>query len=474
VSGPAASVLACAGCGAAPPAGEPYPFRCGNAVPGDGVDHVLARTLVGDAGFPGDGESNPFVRYRALLHAYHRARAGGISDEAFVPLVRALDARVAAVEGRGFAATPFAPAPPLGARLGLEVWVKDETGNVAGSHKARHLFGILLHLEVAERIALTTRAETDRRGLAIASCGNAALAAAVVARAAARPLEVFIPTDADLRVVARLESLGARIAVCPRIAGERGDPCFHALRRALAAGALPFGCQGSENGLTIEGGETLAWEMAAALAGRGAVLDRLFVQVGGGALASACVQGLREAVTLGALPRLPRIHAVQTRGAWPLRRAYERVRDRILARPGGATPDPATRGADAAALADRMREPQAAPAVREALRYAQTHRSEFMWPWEETPASVAHGILDDETYDWHAVVAGMIETGGWPITVSEETLAAAHALARETTEIRADHTGVAGLAGLMGLAREGGLPAAERAAVLFTGLERAG
>ena len=23
-----------------------------------------------------------------------------------------------------------------------------------------------------------------------------------------------------------------------------------------------------------------------------------------------------------------------------------------------------------------------------------------MWAWETTPASVAHGILDDETYDW--------------------------------------------------------------------------
>ena len=30
------------------------------------------------------------------------------------------------------------------------VWVKDETGNVAGSHKARHLAGILLHLRAAE------------------------------------------------------------------------------------------------------------------------------------------------------------------------------------------------------------------------------------------------------------------------------------------------------------------------------------
>ena len=31
------------------------------------------------------------------------------------------------------------------------VRVKDETGNVSGSHKARHLMGILIYLEVLER-----------------------------------------------------------------------------------------------------------------------------------------------------------------------------------------------------------------------------------------------------------------------------------------------------------------------------------
>jgi len=34
------------------------------------------------------------------------------------------------------------------------------------------------------------------------------------------------------------------------------------------------------------------------------------------------------------------------------------------------------------------------------LERATKHRSEFMRPWETMPQSVAHGILDDETYDW--------------------------------------------------------------------------
>ena len=61
------------------------------------------------------------------------------------------------------------------------MWVKDETGNVSGSHKGRHLMGVLIQLAVIERLGLARPGR--RRDLAIASCGNAALAAAVVAGA---------------------------------------------------------------------------------------------------------------------------------------------------------------------------------------------------------------------------------------------------------------------------------------------------
>ena len=468
MSGGPASHLVCAGCENAPPDDAPFPFRCLNAGRADDIDHVLVRRLVRPHLPPvPDDERNPFVRFRTLLHSHARALGGGMRDAAFVALVRELDARVAAVSGCGFRETPFRRFDTLAARAGAgALWIKDETRHVAGSHKARHLFGVLLHLEVSERLGLVSRAESDRRGLAIASCGNAALAAAVIARATSRPLEVFTPPDADRGVVARLESLGARITSSPRRAGERGDPCIHAFHRALERGALPFCCQGNENGLTIEGGETLAWEVARTLAAADAGIDRLFVQVGGGALASACIQGLREAVALGALPHMPRVHAVQTRGAFPLRRAYERVRAIVLERLGGGGD-----GGDASA-AERMRAPAAAEAAREALRYARHHRSEFMWPWEEPPRSIAHGILDDETYDWHAVIEGMIETGGWPVTVTEERLAEAHALARACTDLAPDHTGAAGLAGLLELGCAGAGFESGRVAVLFTGAER--
>jgi threonine synthase len=95
-----------------------------------------------------------------------------------------------------------------------------------------------------------------------------------------------------------------------------------------------------------------------------------------------------------------------------------------------------------------------------------------MWPWEEEPRSVAEGILDDETYDWAAVVGGMLATDAAPVLVSEETLHEANDLAREATGIDVSHTGSAGLAGLLELARRGELRREERVAVLFTGVRR--
>jgi threonine synthase len=436
---PTASTLVCAGCEWVAPSPEEmrYPFRCKHAGRGD-TDHVVTRKLDPfRVEFVRGDDPNPFIRHREMSHAWHTARRRGMTDEAYVELVRRHDEAIAAVDGRGFRTTPFGRDDALSGRLGFEaaggVWVKDETGNVSGSHKARHLMAILLYLQVAER--------RERPPLAIASCGNAALAAAVLARAADRPLQVFVPTDAEAPVLERLYALGAEIATCPREPEVVGDPCVHRFRAALAQGALPFCVQGSENGLTIEGGETLGYEMMTQL-GQTA-LDHVVIQVGGGALASSVIQAFRFAHRAGWHSQLPRFHTVQTRGAWPLKRAWDMVQERLRAK-----------------------------GEVEVLAFATKHRSEFMWPWEETPHSIAHGILDDETYDWLAVVKGILASRGSAVVVDEELLREANALARETTGVSVCHTGSAGLAGLLQLQRDGAIKPGERAAVIFSGVQR--
>ncbi len=393
------SRIVCSGCGWTAPPLDPRPFRCPHSGTDD-IDHVLARRLESASPVPFfDRQANPFIRYRTFTHAWHTAQAIGMTDDEFVSLVH-VDFRETPFEQRG------------------ALWVKDETGNVAGSHKSRHLMGLMLWLLVAERIDASL---ADAR-LAIASCGNAAFAAATIARAYGRTLDVYVPDDASEEVIARIEALGAQVTSCTRASGMNGDPAYLRFREAVARGALPFTCQGNENGLVIEGGQTLGWELASQLAQRNMALDDLFIQVGGGALASATITALEEAESLGVLARMPRIHAVQTLAS-PLRRAYERVLER-------------------------------------GLEEAIAHRSQFMWAWETPPRSIATGILDDETYDWVAVLRGVLSTGGSVLTVSESELREARDAAGE----RVSATGAAGLAGAMAAKSTG-----SSTAVLFTG-----
>jgi threonine synthase len=377
-------------------------------------------------------ESDPFLRYRALLSPYRLARAWGLPDAAWCDIEGALDQALIAVDGRGFRLTPTTAQPALAkaAGCGGSLWVKDETGNVGGSHKARHLMGVLLYLKVLEAAGKPAADGIKARRLAIASCGNAALAAAVLARAAHWPLDVFIPPDASPAVVARLKELGAAITVCQRQSGETGDPCYHAFRRAVAEGAIPFGVQGPDNGLAIEGGRTLAFEMAEQFRAACVDIDDLFVQVGGGALASALGQGFAIAAKSGLISRPPRLIAVQTEGCAPLARAWHRLGD--------------------GDLADAARK-----------------RSHFMWPWEQTPSSLAHGILDDETYDWWAIAQSMRNSGGTTLVATEEFIVRAHRLALDNTTIPVSATGSAGLAGLLSLP-----PDNRSSAIIFSGVER--
>ena len=274
-----------------------------------------------------------------------------------------------------------------------------------------------------------------------------------------------MPPDAEPSVRRQLIDLGAQLVVCERGDPIGGDPCYRRFLEAVAAGALPFGCQGPDNGLSIDGAQTVGYELATALHARGASLDVLVVQVGGGALASACLQALECAVELRLLPTLPRVYAVQTAAVAPLERAYEQVARAIAERLGNQQLNADQRAAHIATNFDH-------PCIDEVLRHAAGNRGAFMWPWERTPASLARGIIDDETYDWHAVVRGMLRSGGRPVTVDEPTLGEAHRLAAAMTTYAASPTGTAGLAGLIELTRSGACRPTESAAVLCTGAAR--
>ena len=443
--------------------------------------------------------SSTFERYSDRLEAHRLVAAGAVSSGAPDAAVRELDDAVARVEGHGFEPTPFGPSPELAEAVGVggaELWVKDETGNVSGSHKARHLFGVAL----AHRLAGADNHEGEDAPYVIASCGNAALAAAVVARAVGRRLDVFVPTWANDAVVARITELGGRVVRCEREPGVPGDPAHHAMLAAIEAGAVAFSCQGTETPAAIDGGRTLAWEMVDALidhdGGAPAHLDRLFVQVGGGALATAVVTGLAAAVARGDLARLPVVHAVQPQGNHPLVRAWDRLvlelleqelsgraRDRfyflgriLLAEAGSrGTMDNRLR-AKVAEATGQMEDGR----LRELVRRLRDDPERYMQAWDSEPVSYASGILDDITYDWIDIVEAMLASGGWPLVASEHDLRRAHSLAHRHTGIDVCPTGASGLGGLLALGGVGdgddvtAVSPGERVAVLFTGRMRPG
>jgi threonine synthase len=414
---------------------QPLVWRCPNATDAD--PHHAPRLVHGLAPLRGTDDANPFIAFRPYLAWDGFAAANGMTEAARITLVEQLDADVVAVAGTGFHVTPFARSDALSDALGFNVdggvWVKDETAQVAGSHKARHLATVLLHLLAAESTGLTPWTNVaDRPTLAIASCGNAAYAAATLAAAVQWPIRVFVPPHADPVVVAGLGELRAEIVECPRRDTDpAGDPCMHRFREAVAGGAIPFTVQGTENMWCLDGGRTIGWEMARQFEEHvGPPLDRLFVQVGAGTFAASTITGFRMS---GVMPRL---HAVQTDSCAPLQRAYVKVQE-----VGGPT-----------AAARRW--------------------SECMWPWEDVGRSAADGILDDETYDWIPVVTAMSDGNGSPVVVAETHVREANELARATTGIAVSHTGTAGLAGL--LATRDAIDPDERVAVIFSGVSRLG
>ena len=389
---------------------------------------------------------------------------GTISRDDLVSVIRRLDDAVAEIDGHGFEPTPFDPQPRLRSAVGLpdgvQLWVKNETGNVSGSHKARHLFGVAIREAVAP---------TGNGAWAIASCGNAALGASVVAAAVKHDLEVFVPTWANDAVVGHMEGLGAHVVRTDREPGVLGDPAHHAMVAAVAEGATAFSCQGTETPAAIDGGRTIAYEMVDTLADHDIPaaprLDRLFVQVGGGALGTAVVTGLARTE----LDSLPIVHAVQPVGNHPLVRAW----DTLVAELIGAPPEASVSGRVAAAKELGTLDD---PAIREALARLSANPTTYMRPWDDEPASYATGILDDITYDWMQLIEAMLRSGGCPIVATETALQKAHRAAHENTDIPVCPTGAAGLGGLITL-REGAPGAivdGERIAVLFTGRMRPG
>ena len=148
------TALVCAGCGHRVPDDAPLALR----LPGRPTGRRRrprprpAASIRPRPSVPADAAApNPFVRWRTRFHAYHRARALGWSDARYHRVRRPPQCAGSPSSTTHRSSSRRSPGPTrsrdaLGFSAAGGVWVKDETGNVSGSHKARHLMGTLVEL----------------------------------------------------------------------------------------------------------------------------------------------------------------------------------------------------------------------------------------------------------------------------------------------------------------------------------------
>ena len=422
---------------------------------------------------------NPYRVFKEFYSVYHLANFLNIN---FNEILDSIDTALNKLREPAFKFTEFSTCSFHRNKQNIRFVYKNETNNITGSHKARHLMGNILYIEVLRKAGVIK----NKPHLAIYSCGNAALAAAAIAKAACYKLKVFVPEDINFNVKKSLELFNADIAICKRNCGESGDPCYLRFHKALQTGYIPFSCSGPDNWANIEGGKSLAQEMFVQAKQAGQKIDSVIIQVGGGALASSAIRTIDDFHYTGFIKKSPKIFTVQTESAYPLVRAYYLLIKQIAADNNleCVLPEcnnsfeqelliyPITHKLQLKKIIHFIKENYNTTSIQSVLAEARLHKNKYMWPWEESPKSIAHGILDDITYDWMKIIEGMFKSGGFPITVSESLLIEANKLGKKITGIKVDPTGTSGFAGLLKLVDSGWITENKTPAVMFTGAER--
>ena len=248
----------------------------------------------------------PAPRGRALRARFDRRRAHdpagrGSGVWRFRELVLPARTLVSHPEGN----TPLYRRQALSAYVGLEdLALKHEGENPTGSFKDRGM-----------TVAVTQALRAGATAVACASTGDTSASMAAYAAQAGLTALVFVPAGkVAAGKLAQALAYGARTLL---VKGDFDD-CFRLVRQA--AGELGIALLNSVNPWRVEGQKTIVLEM---LQQRGwDVPDWIVVPAGNLGNTSAFGKALREARALGLIGRLPRLAAIQARGASPFYRSF--------------------------------------------------------------------------------------------------------------------------------------------------------
>jgi threonine synthase len=177
------------------------------------------------------------------------------------------------------------------------------------------------------------------------SSGNGGAAVATYAAAAGMQATIFVPASTSAAKTVQARAAGAAIELIP---GSRQD-CADA---ALAASGRLFYASHNWHPFFLHGTKTLAFELWEDLGHRAP--DNVIIPCGAGSNVLGCWIGFSELLRAGAIPRMPRLFAVQPTHCGPIARA-------VLGLPD-APPQPTI--AEGTAIAQPIRLPECVDALR--------------------------------------------------------------------------------------------------------------
>jgi threonine synthase len=221
---------------------------------------------------------------------------------------------------------------------GVQVWVKDESGNPTGSFKARGL-----------SLAVNRARELGAPGVELPSAGNAALALAAYGAAAGLPVRVALPADTPREIAERCRLHGAEVLSggrtlvesAERLAAEpRGYWNLSTLKEPYRVEgkktmglelAEQFGCLAGREVTSLAsprpdvGEELVSSRGGESTRSRGRLPDWILYPTGGGTGIVGMWKAFDELERLGLIgSERPRLVAVQMAGCAPIVRAFER------------------------------------------------------------------------------------------------------------------------------------------------------
>jgi threonine synthase len=216
----------------------------------------------------------------------------------------------------GEGSTPYVESPNFASRIGLrKVWCKLEGCNPTGSFKDR-----------AASLGLSLANEWKKKGVFTASDGNAAAAISAYSARAHTKCLVLISEDAPPQKLAQIMMYSP---ILLRVRGLYESISSVESALAQAQSALPEWLNhfiwAPFNPLLVEPYKTIAYEIALGKQ----VPDFVFVPVAGGELLSGISRGFQEMHEMGQLERMPRLVAVQGKGADPTVQAIQRGLDKV-------------------------------------------------------------------------------------------------------------------------------------------------